>query len=79
MVSVMVLTALGLMPLYFICVLIYYSEKLQTLEIKKRIERMYQDVHLTRNRLTKFYYPVFLIRRFIFVIIPVMVPFYPIL
>jgi len=47
--------------------------------MKDRIERMYQDVHLGRNSLTKFYYPAFLIRRFIFVLIPVMAPFHPII
>jgi len=79
MVSVMVLSVLGVIPLYFILVLIYFNAKLDTPEMKKRIERMYQDIHLGRNYLTKFYYPIFLIRRFIFVIIPVLVPFYPII
>ena len=79
LVSVMVLAVLGVIPLYFILVLIYYNERLDTPEMKNRIERMYQDIHLGRNYLTKFYYPIFLIRRFIFVIIPVLVPFYPII
>jgi hypothetical protein len=73
--SVMVLGVLGVIPIYFIIVLMYYNQRLDTPEMKNRIERMYQDIHLRRNNLTKFYYPAFLIRRFIFVIIPVFVPF----
>jgi hypothetical protein len=77
-IAVRVLTVFGIIPVFFVIVLIYNASELDTPKMKMRIERMYQDVHLRRNHLTKFYYPTFLIRRFIYIIIPVMAPFYPI-
>ena len=44
---------------------------------KKRIEKMYVGVSLNRNFMTKYIYPVFLIRRFLFVLIPITFPDHP--
>lgn len=39
--------------------------------MKDRWENLYAEVHLKRNSLAKFYYPIFLTRRAIFFMIPV--------
>jgi hypothetical protein len=41
MASVMVLTFLGLTPIYFIFVMFYYRDRLDTPQMMNRIERMY--------------------------------------
>ena len=46
-------------------------EYLNTRIVKDRIGAMYTDIHLTRNKYTILYYPIFLIRRLYFVLIPV--------
>jgi hypothetical protein len=50
----------------------YYSPILGTRYMKDRWENLYAEVHLKRNSLAKFYYPIFLTRRAIFFMIPVL-------
>lgn len=69
---------LGLMPFFAAMVLVWQRDNLDTPETREKIERMYQDVHLTRNEWTIFYYPGFLIRRYLFMVIPIMMPEYPV-
>lgn len=38
--------------------------------MRQKISGMYNNIHLKKNRWTIFYYPIFLIRRFVFVLIP---------
>lgn len=46
-------------------------------EVRARISNLYSDIHLTRNQQTVWYYPVFMLRRVIFVAIPTFVYFIP--
>lgn len=73
------LVGLGLAPFFLLKVLLVKRKTLDTLEIREKIERMYMDIDLTRNYWTIFYYPMFLLRRFIFVVIPILLPEYPII
>ena len=71
------LLLLGIIPLLALKMLWIKKDTLNTKETKQKIERMYQDVHLTRNQWTICYYPSFLIRRYLFVIIPILISNYP--
>ena len=73
------LVFLGLTPFAALYVLLRNRETLPTPDARGKIERMYQDIHLTRNSWTIYYYPFFLLRRFLFVIIPIMMFNYPII
>jgi len=73
------LIALGVLPLFLLKVLLSKRETLDTLEIREKIERLYQDIALTRNSWTIYYHPMFLLRRFCFVVIPILMPDYPII
>jgi len=70
---------LGVMPFVALKVLLVMRDNLDTAGSREKIERMYQDIHLTRNSWTIYYYPGFLLRRYLFVVIPIMLPEYPII
>ena len=77
--SILHLVILGLVPFGCGLVLQFKRESLDQPETRGKIERMYQDIHLTRNSWTIFYYPMFLLRRFLVIVIPVLMPHYPII
>ena len=57
-------------PTITVLVLWYFRERLETPQMKQKISGMYNNIHLKRNQWTIFYYPIFLLRRFVFVCIP---------
>tara|TARA_B110000285_G_scaffold230006_1_gene295796 strand:- start:902 stop:1219 length:318 start_codon:yes stop_codon:yes gene_type:complete len=71
------LIILGSIPIICFLAIYKYRDRLEDQVIKDRIEKMYVEVTLTRNQYTKYIYPVFLARRFLFVMIPIFFPNYP--
>jgi hypothetical protein len=47
-----------------------YSDRLDEDEVKEKIGEMFRDVHLERNSYNKYYYAGFLLRRLVFILIP---------
>jgi hypothetical protein len=52
-------------PIFAAVVLIKNREELDSL--RPRIERLYMGIHLTRNNQTILFYPIFILRRVLFV------------
>ena len=71
------LIVLGSIPVICFIALYKYQDRLEEQAIKNRIEKMYVGVSLNRNIMTKYIYPVFLVRRFLFVLIPIIFPDHP--
>ena len=71
------LIILGSIPVICFLAIYKYRDRLEEQSIKDRIEKMYVEVTLTRNPYTKYIYPVFLSRRFLFAMIPIFFPNYP--
>jgi len=69
---------LGSIPLICFAALYYYQDRLEEQAIKDRIEKMYVDISLRRNSYAKYIYPIFLCRRFIYVLIPILFPDNPV-
>jgi hypothetical protein len=62
-----------LYPLMCVYVIQSHSVKnLQTPLVKSQIGGLYLDIKISRRHWGKFYYPVFIIRRYLFVLIPVL-------
>ena len=57
-------------PLFSICILKYYRNRLEDPEIKDRWGGFYDKINLTKHSWNYLYYPIFLVRRIIFVGIP---------
>ena len=70
------LIILGSIPVVCFIALYKYQNRLEEQAIKDRIEKMYIGVALNRNIMTKYIYPIFLTRRFLFVLIPILFPDY---
>ena len=70
------LIILGSIPVICFIALYKYQNRLEEKAIKDRIEKMYIGVALNRNFMTKYIYPIFLVRRFLFVLIPISFPDY---
>jgi hypothetical protein len=68
---------LGSIPVICLAALYKYRNRLEEQAILDRIEKMYVGVSLNRNAFAKYIYPVFLARRFLFVIIPISFPGHP--
>lgn len=65
-----ILGVLFLMPLVSLKVLSKYRWRLHEIRIKEKIQNLYSDIHLYRNPTNIYYYPIFMFRRVIFVLIP---------
>jgi len=63
----------GLMPFGAVLVLEFYRKRLNTAAMKARIGMLYTDIHFTRNKWTIYYLPMFLLRRFLFVTVPILI------
>lgn len=70
-VKVIPLLIFFMIPVTFVYVLRKYRDELHKKSMRDRIERAYIQVHLYRNTWTIYYYPIFLFRRFVFVLIPI--------
>jgi len=66
-----------LVPLLFTKVLHDNGDKLQTKEVRDKFQNMYLDVHMNRNTSTKYYLPISMLRRILFVMIPSIFYAYP--
>jgi hypothetical protein len=72
------LTAIALLtftigvPLWSFKVLHKNRKMLELKKIRAKYENMYVDIHLTRNKGTIFYWPIFMLRKWMYIIIPVM-------
>ena len=73
------LVVLGIWPFIATYVLKRNEKTLDTPGTRGKIERMYQEIDLTRSTWTIYYYPLFCARRFLFVFIPIFYPDYPII
>jgi len=51
-------------------ILKFNKNQLDSQQFREKWSNLYSDIHLTRNSWTIWYYPIFLIRRFIFVLLP---------
>lgn len=58
----------------FVClyIVVKFRGKLDTPRFTKRISNMYEGVDLKRNKATVLYYPFYLLRRLLFVILPLL-------
>jgi len=68
-----------LVPVVFSKILYQNSDKLQTKEVRDKFNNMYLDIHMNRNRSTKYYLPISMLRRILFVMIPSVFAQYPFL
>lgn len=59
-----------LIPLFTTYMLTVNRNELAEFYVKKRISNLYQDIHLYRSPFNIWYYPIFLLRRILFVVIP---------
>jgi hypothetical protein len=64
---------LSLYPLVCLVVMLRFRDSLQDQVVIDRIGQMYNGVSLIRHKYTVLYYPTFMWRRFIFIVIPIMV------
>ena len=62
----------GLYPFVCLFVLLKFRPHLAKPRFRKKIGNMYEGVHLTRNKYTILFYPMYLFRRAVFVCIPIM-------
>ena len=71
---------LTFLVLYFIiCTsyLLYNRDRLDNAEVKERVQNIYAGIQVKRSRWTILYYPLFIARRLLFVMVPLMVLGYP--
>lgn len=61
-------------PIFCSVVLLYYRGELGQESMRERIGKLYTDITLRRNRYTILYYPLFMARRMIFVLLPYLFP-----
>jgi hypothetical protein len=61
---------LSLLPVVFYCVLKKYSDRLAESTVKARIWNLYADLSMFERDRKIAYYPVFLAKRLVFVMIP---------
>jgi hypothetical protein len=66
-----------LVPVLFTKILHSNGDKLQTKEVRDKFQNMYLDVHMNRNSSTKYYLPISMLRRILFVMIPSIFYAYP--
>jgi hypothetical protein len=66
-----------LVPILFTKILHDNGDKLQTKECRDKFNNMYLDVHMNRNVSTKYYLPISMLRRILFVMIPAIFYQYP--
>ena len=64
-------------PVWGFIILNRNRKTLDTQETRDKYQNLYNDVHLTRSTFTIYYWPVFMIRKLIFVIIPVLLHKFP--
>ena len=65
-------------PFLVMFILEYKRERLGERVIKDRIHSFYSSIHLKRNSWTIYYYPFWVIRRILFVYIPIIIaPYHP--
>jgi len=59
-------------------ILVWYNqEKVETKEFKDRFGNLHVGIHLKRNKYNMYYFPNFLLRRFIFFFIPIVLIHHP--
>lgn len=68
-----------LVPVLFSKILYSNGDKLQTKEVRDKFNNLYLDVHMNRNPSTKYYMPISMLRRILFVMIPSIFYQYPFL
>jgi hypothetical protein len=70
----MLIWMLCFIQLFIGVVLLYYHhhKRLETKEIHARIDRLYVDVHVNRSRWHVMYYPFFFLKRFFYIVIPLL-------
>lgn len=66
-----------LVPILFTKILHDNGDKLQTKECRDKFNNMYLDIHMNRNVSTKYYLPISMLRRILFVMIPAIFYQYP--
>jgi hypothetical protein len=64
-------------PIICIITLFVYRDRLDNPFVKAKVGNMYEQVHLSKNKWSIYYYPCYLIRRLMFVVFPVIMPTYP--
>jgi len=68
-----------LVPVVFSKILYDNGDNLQTKEVRDKFYNMYLDIHMNRNKSTKYYMPISMLRRVLFVMIPSLFYQYPFL
>jgi len=68
-----------LLPILFSKILHANGDKLQTKEVREKYNNMYLDIHMNRYSSTKYYLPISMLRRVLFVMIPSLFYQYPFL
>jgi hypothetical protein len=60
-------------------IIFLYKNKhlMNTTRFKSKWENLYQDIHLTRSKSNVYFFPLFIVRRVVFVLIPSVLNFYP--
>jgi hypothetical protein len=68
---------LVILPLVYIVVLTIYGDKLLNKSVRNRCQNMYLDIHTFKSSSAKYYLPISMIRRILFVAIPALLYMYP--
>lgn len=77
MVACGLLTMVWLFPLIASCLLARNRHRLDSKEFESKFINLYANVHLRRNTWAIYYLPVFLMRRCLHFLLPVVLYFYP--
>ena len=65
-----IMSLMLLVPIASFYVLSINREQLYIPQVKRKIDTFYTDIHLFRDRSNIYYYPIFMLRRIIFVALP---------
>ena len=65
------------LPIVYFVVLALYGEKLLNKSVRNRLQYMYLDIHTFKSTTAKFYLPISMLRRIIYVAIPTFLYMYP--
>lgn len=71
---------LAALMIFLVVIIVFLGKNkhlMNTLEFKSKYENLYQDIHLTRSKTNIYFFPIFILRRIFFVMVPSFLNFYP--
>ena len=72
-ISIGVILCFGLLLAFLGGYLTHNRERLGTPEMDARIERLYVDIHLTREKTNILYHQIFFFKRYVYILIPLVI------